>query len=155
VTPGLVLQNTQWTVAIEESALIVNGAEVDLGKPAPVSASPAGSGAAAPALHAVRAELGVITRAFIDIPMQLLDSGTTLVVIPSAAAQKLYGAIPGAKFNSTAGTFSVPCATELNVSITLGQQSCVWLPLLRCQRRLTHDLQIPDPSSGRRAERTW
>jgi hypothetical protein len=155
VTPGLLLLNTQWTVAIEESSLIVNGAEVDLGKPTPASASPAGSGAAASALHAVRAELGVFTRAFIDIPMQLLDSGTTLMVIPSSAAQKIYGAIPGAKFNSTTGTFSVPCATELNVFITLGQQSYVLLPLLRCQRRLTYDLQVPDPSSGRRAERTW
>jgi hypothetical protein len=124
VSPGLVLKATLWTVAIEESALIVNGAEIDLGKPGPVPPSLVGSDTVAPHLTAVRARA---TRGVMLVPdahlVQLLDTGTTLALIPSAAAQKLYGAIPGAKFDSTNNVFIVPCSTELNVSIMLGQQS--------------------------------
>jgi phosphate/sulfate permease len=59
------------------------------------------------------------------ISLQLLDTGTTLVGIPLATAQQLYGSIPGAHFDAALGAFSVPCATEMNISITLSQQSCV------------------------------
>jgi hypothetical protein len=107
VSPGLVLKATLWTVAIEESALIVNGAEIDLGKPDPVPPSLVGSDAAAPHLTAVRA-----ARVVMLVPdahlVQLLDTGTTLALIPSAAAQKLYGAIPGAKFDSANNVFILP-----------------------------------------------
>jgi hypothetical protein len=127
VSAALVLQLTQWTVAIEESALSINGVPLDLGKPAPLSPSLAGLGFQTPNLSAVRAPPAIFVPCSGPplISLQLLDTGTTLGLIPLATAQQLYGSIPGAHFDEALGAFSVPCATEMNISITLSQQLCV------------------------------
>ncbi|KAG8990878.1 Type I transmembrane sorting receptor [Tulasnella sp. JGI-2019a] len=46
----------------------------------------------------------------------IIDSGTTLIAIPTAAAKKLYASIPGSKHTPRtfgAGTYTYPCSTTL------------------------------------------
>ncbi|KAG8986917.1 Type I transmembrane sorting receptor [Tulasnella sp. 427] len=54
----------------------------------------------------------------------VIDSGTTAIYIPSAAAKKLYASIPGAKDASSileAGLYTYPCSSSLGaITITFG-----------------------------------
>ncbi|KAG9003878.1 Type I transmembrane sorting receptor [Tulasnella sp. 427] len=54
----------------------------------------------------------------------VIDSGTTLIYIPTAAAKKLYAAIPGAKDASStvgAGFYTYPCSSSLGaITISFG-----------------------------------
>lgn len=51
----------------------------------------------------------------------ILDTGTTLMVLPQADAQAIHKKIPGAK--NVNGTFTVPCTTKSSVALTFGKQS--------------------------------
>jgi hypothetical protein len=51
----------------------------------------------------------------------ILDTGTTLMVLPQADAQVIHKSIPGAKDIGN-GAFSVPCTTNSSVALTFGQQ---------------------------------
>jgi hypothetical protein len=52
----------------------------------------------------------------------ILDTGTTLMILPASDAQAIHDSIPGAK-QTGQGTFTVPCTTNSSVAITFGQQS--------------------------------
>jgi hypothetical protein len=52
----------------------------------------------------------------------ILDTGTTLLIVPPADAQAIHKAIPGAKDNGQLG-FTVPCTTNAALSFTFGQQA--------------------------------
>jgi len=49
----------------------------------------------------------------------ILDTGTTLLVLPAADAQTLHGQIQGAKSDGHGG-FTVPCTTKASVALTFG-----------------------------------
>ena len=51
----------------------------------------------------------------------ILDTGTTLMVLPQTDAQVIHKSIPGAKDIGN-GAFSVPCTTNSSVALTFGQQ---------------------------------
>lgn len=51
----------------------------------------------------------------------ILDTGTTLLVLPSGDAQVIHKSIPGAKETGN-GTFTVPCTTNSSLALTFGQQ---------------------------------
>ncbi|KAG8891043.1 hypothetical protein FRB98_000052 [Tulasnella sp. 332] len=63
----------------------------------------------------------------------IIDSGTSLIYIPTAAATKLYKSIPGSKNQSSelgAGFWSYPCNTTLDeISLVLGNNSYAVNPL--------------------------
>ncbi|KAG8894254.1 hypothetical protein FRC01_013066, partial [Tulasnella sp. 417] len=54
----------------------------------------------------------------------VIDSGTTLIYIPTAAAKKFYASIPGAKDASATvgdGFYTYPCSTNLGtIAISFG-----------------------------------
>ncbi|KAE8231765.1 hypothetical protein CF326_g3211 [Tilletia indica] len=51
----------------------------------------------------------------------LVDSGTTLISVPSSLAEAFYNAIPSSRpIPRTRGFYEYPCATELNVGVCLG-----------------------------------
>jgi hypothetical protein len=50
----------------------------------------------------------------------ILDTGTTLMVLPAADAKVIHEAIPGAK--EIDGTFTVPCTTNSSLALTFGKQ---------------------------------
>lgn len=50
----------------------------------------------------------------------ILDTGTTLMLLPQAVVQKIHDDIPGAQGPDDAGEFLVPCDTTAVVSITFG-----------------------------------
>ena len=52
----------------------------------------------------------------------ILDTGTTLMVIPNADAQAIHKGITGAKETGN-GTFTVPCTTNSSLALTFGKQS--------------------------------
>jgi hypothetical protein len=52
----------------------------------------------------------------------ILDTGTTLLIVPPADAQAIHKAIPGAK-DAGQGSFLLPCTTNASLSLTIGQQS--------------------------------
>ncbi|KAH9986946.1 aspartic peptidase domain-containing protein [Russula vinacea] len=52
----------------------------------------------------------------------ILDTGTTLLLVPLADAQAIHNAIPGAKDNGELG-FTVPCTTNASLTFTFGQQA--------------------------------
>ncbi|KAH9989029.1 aspartic peptidase domain-containing protein [Russula vinacea] len=52
----------------------------------------------------------------------ILDTGTTLLLVPLADAQAIHKAIPGAKDNGKLG-FTVPCTTNAALTFTFGQQA--------------------------------
>jgi hypothetical protein len=52
----------------------------------------------------------------------ILDTGTTLLIVPPGDAQAIHKAIPGAKDDGQGG-FTVPCKTGASLALTIGQQS--------------------------------
>jgi hypothetical protein len=52
----------------------------------------------------------------------ILDTGTTLMLVPENDALAIHKSIPGAK-QTGKGTFTVPCTTNSSVALTFGQQS--------------------------------
>jgi len=52
----------------------------------------------------------------------ILDTGTTLMIVPTADAVAIHQQIPGATFDGTS-TFTVPCNTNTTVSLTFGGQT--------------------------------
>jgi hypothetical protein len=52
----------------------------------------------------------------------ILDTGTTLLIVPPADAQIIHKSISGANEISN-GVFSVPCTTNSSVALTFGKQS--------------------------------
>ena len=50
----------------------------------------------------------------------ILDTGTTLMVVPDADAQAIHKVIPGAK--KAKGGFTVPCTTNSSLALTFGKQ---------------------------------
>ncbi|KAG8856314.1 Type I transmembrane sorting receptor [Tulasnella sp. 330] len=57
----------------------------------------------------------------------IIDSGTTLIYIPTAAAKNLYASIPGSKDASStlgSGTYTYPCSTTLgSIALVIGSNS--------------------------------
>ena len=51
----------------------------------------------------------------------ILDTGTTLLIVPPADALAIHKGIPGA--NQINNTFTVPCTTNSSVALTFGKQS--------------------------------
>lgn len=51
----------------------------------------------------------------------ILDTGTTLMVLPPADAQTIHNNIPGAASDGQGG-FTVPCTTNASVALTFGGQ---------------------------------
>ena len=51
----------------------------------------------------------------------ILDTGTTVMIVPTADAEAIHKSIPGA--NNNGGTFTVPCTTNSSVALTFGKQS--------------------------------
>jgi hypothetical protein len=51
----------------------------------------------------------------------IMDTGTTLVVVPAADAQVIHKSIAGAK--EVNGAFTVPCTTNSSLALTFGKQS--------------------------------
>jgi hypothetical protein len=49
----------------------------------------------------------------------ILDTGTTLIVAPTADAQAVHGVIPGSKSDGQGG-FTVPCKTMVTIELTFG-----------------------------------
>jgi hypothetical protein len=52
----------------------------------------------------------------------ILDTGTTLLIVPEADAQVIHQAIPGAADRGN-GTFILPCTTTASLALTFGGQS--------------------------------
>jgi hypothetical protein len=52
----------------------------------------------------------------------ILDTGTSLMVIPQADAEKIHAQIPGAQADGQGG-FTVPCNTQAQVALTFGGQA--------------------------------
>ncbi|KAH9948632.1 aspartic peptidase A1 [Amylocystis lapponica] len=54
-----------------------------------------------------------------------IDTGTTLIGAPTAAAQAIYGAIPGsaALKGQYEGFFSFPCSTDISLTLSFGGQA--------------------------------
>jgi hypothetical protein len=52
----------------------------------------------------------------------ILDTGTTLLVMPATDAQTVHNAIPGAKSDKSGG-FTVPCTLNSSVALTFGGKS--------------------------------
>ncbi|CAE6447800.1 unnamed protein product [Rhizoctonia solani] len=52
----------------------------------------------------------------------ILDTGTSLIIAPTADAQALHAQIPGAKSDGQGG-FTIPCTTEAQVAFTMGGKS--------------------------------
>ena len=52
----------------------------------------------------------------------ILDTGTTLLVIPQQDAEKIHKSIPGAQDIGN-GTFTVPCTTNSSLALTFGKQA--------------------------------
>lgn len=52
----------------------------------------------------------------------ILDTGTTLLVVPQGDADTIHKNIPGAKDTGN-GTFTVPCTTNSSLALTFGQQA--------------------------------
>ncbi|KAF8311983.1 acid protease [Clavulina sp. PMI_390] len=52
----------------------------------------------------------------------IMDTGTTLMIVPTADADAIHSAIPGAASDGQGG-FTVPCTTTASVAITVGGQS--------------------------------
>jgi len=53
----------------------------------------------------------------------ILDTGTTLSIIPSVDAAAIHRQIPGAKLNQDGSFFIIPCNTKAVVSLTFGGRS--------------------------------
>lgn len=51
----------------------------------------------------------------------ILDTGTSLIIAPTADATALHAQIPGAKSDGQGG-FTIPCTTDAQVSFTMGKQ---------------------------------
>lgn len=52
----------------------------------------------------------------------ILDTGTTLLIVPQGDAKAIHQAIPGAVDGGN-GTFTVPCSTNASLALTFGGQS--------------------------------
>jgi hypothetical protein len=52
----------------------------------------------------------------------ILDTGTTLLLVPQQDAEAIHQGIPGAVANND-GTFTIPCTTNASVAVTFGGQS--------------------------------
>jgi aspartyl protease len=52
----------------------------------------------------------------------ILDTGTTLLIVPTKDAQVIHKGIPGAK-DAGNGAFTVPCTTNASLALTFGKQS--------------------------------
>ncbi|KAJ7106481.1 aspartic peptidase A1 [Mycena crocata] len=53
----------------------------------------------------------------------IFDTGTTLFIAPKEDVDVIHKAIPGAVFNSTLNTWTVPCTTNTSVSLGFGGKS--------------------------------
>jgi predicted aspartyl protease len=52
----------------------------------------------------------------------ILDTGTTLLVVPASDAQTIHKAIPGAQETAN-GQFTVPCTTNASLALTFGNRA--------------------------------
>jgi len=52
----------------------------------------------------------------------LLDSGTSYSYAPTEVCQAIYGGVTGAKFDSSAGQWIVPCEAEIDMAIQINNQ---------------------------------
>ena len=52
----------------------------------------------------------------------ILDTGTTLIIAPTADAEAVHAAIPGAQSDGQGG-FTIPCNTNTSIALTFGGQS--------------------------------
>lgn len=52
----------------------------------------------------------------------ILDTGTTLLIVPATDAQTIHKAIPGAQQNND-GSFTVPCTTNASLALTFGNRA--------------------------------
>lgn len=50
----------------------------------------------------------------------VLDTGTSLFVVPKADAKVLHAAIPGAKYDSNSTSWTIPCTTKTVLSLAIG-----------------------------------
>lgn len=53
----------------------------------------------------------------------ILTSTETYSVVPVAIAQAIYASVPGSSLNQGSGVYTVPCNTEINITITIGSTS--------------------------------
>jgi saccharopepsin len=59
----------------------------------------------------------------------LIDTGTSYTYAPVDVCKAIYGNIPGAQFDSSSGTWTVPCATEIDIALQIGGQIFPFHPL--------------------------
>jgi len=52
----------------------------------------------------------------------ILDTGTTLMIVPAADATTIHAAIPGSQPDGQGG-FTIPCTTNVSVALTIGARS--------------------------------
>jgi hypothetical protein len=50
----------------------------------------------------------------------VLDSGSSAAFVPTEVAAAIYSSVPGSFFNTTTGDWSVPCGTEMRVTLSIG-----------------------------------
>ena len=53
----------------------------------------------------------------------ILDTGTTLLIVPDADAQAIHQQIPGAKSTQNNGIFTIPCTTNASLALVFGGNS--------------------------------
>ncbi|KAM0751497.1 acid protease [Meredithblackwellia eburnea MCA 4105] len=70
----------------------------------------------------------------------ILDTGTTLIVAPSADAEAIHAAIPGAASDGNGG-FTIPCTSTATVALSFGGQSFKINPTDLTFLPVTNDLQ--------------
>jgi len=71
----------------------------------------------------------------------LFDSGTSYTYAPSDICKAIYGSVDGAQFNADLGQWTVPCSTEIDVALQIGDQVIPLHPLDVTPQSLT------DPNS--------
>ncbi|KAF5367125.1 hypothetical protein D9758_003998 [Tetrapyrgos nigripes] len=50
----------------------------------------------------------------------IMDTGTTLLIVPNEDAKAIHGNIPGARLDSNTGAYKVPCTTNVSVTLSFG-----------------------------------
>lgn len=53
-------------------------------------------------------------------PVAVLDSGFTFPQVPKAVSDSIYSGIKGAQYNSSQGSWILPCDQEINISFVIG-----------------------------------
>ncbi|KAI0693590.1 aspartic peptidase domain-containing protein [Cytidiella melzeri] len=62
----------------------------------------------------------VVTGAPAGKAVVLLDSGTSFTYAPEAVCTAIYGAVPGASYDSSIGQWIVPCDVEIDIALQFG-----------------------------------